>query len=224
MALIKMKGKVKVKTVVITVILLLAGVLGVLGVNTAKTYLGSAAGGMDPQNIRAQSNTDGRGAEIVWSSDKESMGVVEYGTTPASLLLRAVESQAVLSHKVALAPLKPNVSYYFRIRVGDEIYDNGGIPYSFRTEAEQVASPSPQVTIVPLVPTVASGVTICDGKSDYNGDGVVNSLDRIDCLNGGGSVAVPIVSTAPTDSCTNVDYDQNGVINSIDRIKCLQDK
>ena len=43
-----MKGKVKAKTIIITVILLLAGVLGVLGVNTAKTYLGSAAGGMDP--------------------------------------------------------------------------------------------------------------------------------------------------------------------------------
>ena len=215
-----MKGKVKAKTIIITVILLLAGVLGVLGVNTAKTYLGSAAGGMDPQNIRAESNEDGRGAEITWVSDKESMGVVEYGTTPASLLLRAVESQAVLSHRVALAPLKPNVSYYFRIRVGDEIYDNGGIPYSFRTEASVVASPTPpQVTIVPLMPTTVPGAVGCDGSSDYNGDGVINSLDRIDCLSGGGSVAVP--TTAP-DACSNVDYDQNGVINSVDRIKCLQ--
>jgi len=216
-----MKGKIKAKTIIIMVILLLAGVLGVLGVNTAKTYLGSAAGGMEPQNIRAQSNEDGRGAEVTWVSDKESMGVVEYGTTPASLLLRAVESQAVLSHRVALAPLKPNVSYYFRIRIGDEIYDNGGIPYSFRTEAKTVVSPTPQVTIVPLVPTTAPGGGACDGTSDYNGDGVVNSLDRIDCLNAGGSVVVPTVSA---DGCSNVDYDQNGVINSMDRIKCLQDK
>ena len=218
-----MKGKVKAKTVIIMVILLLVGVLGVLGVNTAKTYLGSAAGGMEPQNIRAQSNEDGRGAEVTWVSDKESMGVVEYGTTPASLLLRAVESQAVLSHKVALAPLRPNVSYYFRIRVGDEIYDNGGIPYSFRTEAAQVVSPTPpsEVTIVPLMPTTAPGVAACGGNSDYNGDGVINSLDRIDCLNAGGGSAVP---TVVTDSCSNVDYDQNGVINSIDRIKCLQDQ
>ena len=214
-----MKGKVKAKTVIIMVILLLVGVLGVLGINTAKTYLGSAAGGMEPGNIRAQSNEDGRGAEVTWVSDKESMGVVEYGTTPASLLLRAVESQAVLSHRVVLAPLKPNVSYYFRIRVGDEIYDNGGIPYSFRTEVTQVVSPTPEVTIVPLMPTTVPGGSGCSGNSDYNGDGVINSLDRIDCLNAGGAVVVP---TVVADDCSNVDYDLNGIINSMDRIKCLQ--
>ena len=216
-----MKGKIKAKTVIIIVILLLAGVLGVLGINTAKTYLGSAAGGIELTNIRAESNEDGRGAEIIWTSDKESMGVVEYGTTPASLLLRAVESEGVLSHKVALAPLKPNVSYYFRIRVGDEIYDNGGIPYSFRTEAKEVVSPTPEVTIVPLAPTISA--VGCDGSSDYNGDGAINSLDRIDCMSGDGSGAVPtIVPTVVEDGCSNVDHDGNGVINSIDRIKCLQ--
>ena len=215
-----MMGKINVKTIIIMVILLLVIVLGVLGANTVKTYLGSAAGSMELQNIAAKSNGEGRGAEITWTSDKESMGVVEYGTTPASLLLRAVESEAVLSHRVALAPLKPNVSYYFRIRVGDEIYDNGGIPYSFRTAASQVVSPVPQVTVVPRVP---SETTSCDGRSDYNGDGVVNSLDRIDCMNAGGVSAVPTV-VVPTDGCSNRDYDSNGVINSIDRIKCLQDK
>jgi len=191
--------------------------LGVLGVKTAKTYLGSAAAGEEPTGVKATTNSDGRGAEISWTSDKESAGVVEYGTTPASLLLRAVEATAVSSHRVALSPLKPNVNYYFRIRVGDEVYDNEGIPYSFKTTAVEEVVPT-VVPVVTLIPTLAA--TGCNRETDYNGDGVINSLDFLDCSrDGGGQSAVP---TMVQDECSGVDFDKNGVINSIDRIKCLQ--
>lgn len=215
-----MSGRVKIKTIIIIVIVVLVGVLGLLGVRTARTYLSSAAGGVEPQNVTAKVNEDGRGAVVSWISEKESMGVVEYGTTPASLLLRAVESEQVTNHRVSLAPLKANVTYYFRIRIGDEIYDNEGIPYSFKTLAEISPSPSPtpMVTLVPTVPVVET----CNKTTDYNGDGVVNSLDYLDCLKG---EKLPGSQMTPTaDECRGYDYDQNGVINSLDRLKCLQDK
>ncbi|MBU3935514.1 hypothetical protein KJ909_02465 [Patescibacteria group bacterium] len=214
-----MKGKVKIKTIIMVLIMFLVVVLGVLGVRTAKTYLGSAAGGAEPKGVKATANSDGRGAEISWTSDKESAGVVEYGTTPASLLLRAVEATAVSSHRVALSPLKPNVNYYFRIRVGDEVYDNEGIPYSFKTTVteEVVPTVAPAVT---LIPTLSATNTSCNRETDYNGDGVVNSLDFLDCSRDGGGQSV--VPTTVQDECSGVDFDKNGVINSIDRIKCLQ--
>ena len=212
-----MKGKINVKTIIIVLIVLLAGVLAVMGVSTVKNYLGSAAAGSEPKNVVAVSNSDGRGAMVSWQSDDTSMGVVEYGTTPASLLLRSIESEAVISHKLSLAPLKAGVNYYYRIRIGDEIFDNGGIPYSFKTVAgiEDVGL-VPTVVAVPTMAMMGDGA-VCDGKTDFNADGVINSLDVIDCRKAGGQT--PVV---PTVGECEGDFDDNGVINSVDRIKCLQ--
>ena len=117
-----MKGKFSIKTVIIIVILLLVGVLGVLGVNTARTYLSGASADLAPKNVLGKGNEDGKSATITWTTDKEAMGVVEYGTTPASLLLRAPESSQSTSHSIVLSPLKGGTNYYFRIRVGEEVF------------------------------------------------------------------------------------------------------
>jgi len=101
-----MKGKFSLKTVIIIVILLLVGVLGVLGVNTARTYLSGASADLAPKNVLGKGNVDGKSATITWTTDKETMGVVEYGTTPASLLLRAPESSQSTSHSVVLKSTK----------------------------------------------------------------------------------------------------------------------
>src|SRR3989339_422028 len=94
-----------VKKVLIIMILLLVRVLGVLGVNTVKTYIGGAAADTIPKNVLATPHDDGKSATITWTSDKSTMGIVEYGTSPAALLLRAPESEATVSHSVVLSPL-----------------------------------------------------------------------------------------------------------------------
>jgi len=213
----------------VIVILLLVGVLGVLGINTARTYLSGASGATEPKAVKAQPGEDGRSAIISWTSDKPSMGIVEYGTTPASLLLRAIESTEVSSHQVSLAPLKPNVNYYYRIRVGDDIFDNNGIPYSFKTGegSGEMVQEAPQIQ--PTSPPV--GVT-CQSGVDYNNDGKVNSLDMIECRkqnpqSTSAPTSFPEATTAPTNpdgACkSGVDYNNDGKINSLDMVKCLQD-
>lgn len=218
-----MKKKLSIKTVIIVVILLLVGVLGVLGINTARTYLSGASGANEPKNVLAKANEDGKSAVVTWASDKATVGVVEYGTTPASLLLRAPESEQATTHSVTLMPLKSGTNYYFRIRIGEEVFDNNGIPYSFKTK--MVEAPTPTITVMPtvnLVPTVSEG-TACNRTVDYNKDKVVNSLDYMYCLkNKPSGGAVPTVSTGGC--AVGVDYDKNGVVNSLDRIKCLQNK
>jgi len=219
------KSKFSIKTIIIIVILILVGVLGVLGINTAKTYLSGASADTAPKNVLAKPSDDGKSAVITWVSDKNAMGIVEYGTTPASLLLRAPESEQTLSHNLTLSPLKPNTNYYFRIRVGEDIFDNNGIPYSFKTKAGEVVPTIAVVPTVALLPTAApiNGEGTCNRTTDYNKDGVVNSLDYMSCLKNKPSGTV--VSPIPTNSkCpSGVDYDKNGVINSLDKIKCLQD-
>jgi len=187
-----------VKSVLIIVILLLVGVLGVLGVNTVKTYIGGATADTIPKNVLATPHDDGKSATITWISDKSTMGIVEYGTSPAALLLRAPESEAAVSHSVVLSPLKPNVNYYFRIRVGEEVFDNNGIPYSFKTKLIEVR----------VMPTAVPTGIVSECKKG------ANVMDYINC-----------VRKRPIEKCPiNVDFNKDGVINSLDRIKCLQTK
>lgn len=217
-----MKGKISIKTVIVLVILVLVGVLSVLGVGAVQQYVSGAAGGTDPKGVLATPGEDGKSAAVVWTTDKPAQGVVEYGTTPASLLLRSLETDAAAEHKVNLTPLKPNTSYYFRIRVGDQIYDNSGIPFSFKTkpgsEEKLVPTAVKQVPTLAVVPTStgasASGSGTCDHTTDYNKDGVVNSIDFIKCVKEG----LGEVNKCPA----GVDFDGNGVVNSVDMIKCLQ--
>jgi hypothetical protein len=228
------KNKFSIKTVIIIVILLLVGVLGVLGINTAKTYLSGASSDTVAKNVLAKPGDDGKSAVITWTSDKVSMGVVEYGTTPASLLLRAPESEQTINHSLTLSPLKSGTNYYFRIKVGEDVYDNNGIPFSFKTKAGAAVTPTiaitPTVALVPTAAGASSSSGTCDRNTDYNTDGVINSLDYMTCLKGkstGGGVTTspsPVPTVVATGTCVvGVDYNKDGVINSLDRIKCLQD-
>lgn len=229
-----MKGKVNLKIIIVIVILILVAVLIVLGMNTVRTYMSGAASGSDPQRVMSTPNEDGKSAEVTWTTEKAVMSTVEYGTNPASLLLRGLESEATNDHRITLSSLKPGVTYYFRIKVDEEAFDDNGIPFSFKTNAAAaVVTPPPVVTAIPtvaLVPT-SSSKEICNRTTDYNKDGIVNSLDYTECLKSGGAPqANPTVSTpsatgsASSDCKMGVDYDGNGVTNSLDRIKCLQNK
>ncbi len=225
-----MTKKPTVKTIIIIVIMLLVGVLGVLGITTAKTFFSGASAATEAKNVLAKVGEDGKSAVVTWVSDKASMGIVEYGTTPASLLLRAPESTETTNHAVTLSALKANTNYYFRIRVGEELFDNNGIPYSFKTK--EAATPSgvvlPVITSIPT-PTASAGLRpspavggVCDRKTDYNGDGVVNSLDYVYCQKGQGGKAVTPV---PTGKCLSPgDLNNDGVVNSLDIRKCLQNQ
>lgn len=218
-------GKVSVKTIIVIVILLLVGVLGVLLMNNVKTFFSGASAGADPKGVLATPGSDGKTAVISWTTDKAVEGVVLYGASPAALLLSAPETSATTDHSVSLSSLRAGQNYYFRIEVGEETFDNSGIPWSFKTSgsAAVVATPSPTVVLIPTVSAGESGA--CNRATDYNHDGTVNTVDYIACMKNGESAgtASPTATLTGTD-CDNVDFDGNGVINSIDKIKCLQNK
>jgi len=215
-----MRGAVNVKSIIVLVIILLVGVLGVLGINTVRTYMSSAATDTEPKSVLARPLADGRSAVISWTSEKASSGVVEYGTTPASLLLRAVETESVASHSVTLTPLKPGANYYFRIRVGEEVFDNNGIPYSFKTlAAEATVAPTPMS--VPTVGSSSSGGN-CDVGDIYNGKVIANSLDVILCLKGQSGTSVTPVPTSATGCRVGDTFNGKKIANSMDVIECLK--
>lgn len=220
--------KFNVKTLVIFGVLLVVMVLVVLAVTQIRTFMSGATSDVEPQAVSAVPGDDGKSAVITWTSDKESISKIEYGTTAASLVLMAAETSAMTSHSVSLSSLRPATTYYYRIRIGDEVFDNGGIPYTFKTKADVAAV----VTAVPTIVSVASSTsaTVCDSKTDYNADGIVNSMDLTVCKKNGGMVAAVTPTVTVTAKKTSIsvcggniaDYNSDGVINSLDRVNCLQ--
>lgn len=211
-----MKGKVNLKTIIILAILVLVIILSVLVVNTAKTFISGAAADYEPQNLMAVPKEDGKTAVVSWTTDKEVKASIFYGTNMASLLLMAEDIEATIDHNILLTNLKSDTTYYYKIVIdNDNIFDNGGLMYNFKTNA----SLEPVVTIQPtLIPTIAassSGSSACDRTTDYNKDGTVNSIDYISCTKGA-------ITPGVSDVCAG-DYNKDGVTNSLDRIKCLQE-
>lgn len=228
--------KFNVKTIVIFVVLLVVMVLLVIGITQIRSFMSGAAGGVEPIGVAAVPANDGKTAVITWTSDKESIAKVEYGATPASLVLMSAETVQTASHNVSLTSLRPDTTYYYRIRVGEEVFDNGGVPYSFKTKSDTSAlvTPSPVASPTAAVSATNSAVS-CDSKTDYNKDGLINSFDVSTCkssggkVSGGGTTTNPSPtkkpsSTAPTVNCNGTipDYNSDGIINSADRVNCLQ--
>ena len=94
-------------------------------------------------------------AKITWTTDQETQGVVEYGSSPTALNLFAPESQKTKSHSVDITLLSPATSYYFQVRIGETKFDNGGVPWTFSTKAQQNT-----VTSVPTSPATSSAALI----------------------------------------------------------------
>ena len=222
-----MKGKVNLKTIIIFAILLLVIVLSVVLVGKAKTFLSGATADYEPQNLMAVPKEDGKTAIVSWTTDKEVKASIFYGTNMASLLLMAEDIEPTVDHNILLTNLKSNATYYYKIVVDiDNVFDNGGMMYSFKTSGkaeEEILEP-----VVTIQPTLApastasssssgstTGSSTCNKTTDYNKDGAINSIDYISCVKG-------LVTPAAADSCAG-DYNKDGVINSLDRIECLQD-
>jgi hypothetical protein len=212
--------------------LILVIILSVLGLNVAKTFMSGAIAGYEPQNLTNFPSEDGKTATISWITDKSIKASIFYGTNMASLLLMAEDVEPTINHNILLTNLRSNTSYYYKIVVdSDNVFDNGGMMYSFKTKGEvsEVVSsetPVPTVALINPVTTLApvassstttNNTSTCDKTTDYNKDGVVNSIDYISCSKG-------TVTPSNVDKCQiGGTYNNLPITNSMDRIKCLQD-
>jgi len=189
-------GKTNKKTITIVLVSLfgIAIIVGaVLSMGKIRTFLGGAAAGSTPEGVRV-TNITANSATVIWQTTKSVAGQIEYGTTPGSFLLRNTETAQTSDHSLVLSPLLPETIYYFRIRIGEEVYDENGAPYSFTTKGAvasvptlPTSTPLASVTEAPSA-TVSAQYTLDDfqakfGSSnsefDINKDGVVNSADWI---------------------------------------------
>lgn len=87
-----------------------------------------------PLNVKAIKISDSK-AVISWETDTQTQGVVEYGNSTTELNKYAPEILPKTKHEVELTLLTPKTPYYFVIRVGNELFDNDGLPWTFTTKA-----------------------------------------------------------------------------------------
>ena len=146
-------------------VIIIASFLGVamiagigLSMGKIRTFLGKAAGDWKPKGVRV-TNITANSATVIWQTDKPVAGQIEYGTTPGSFLLRNTETTQTSTHSLVLSPLLPETIYYFRIRMGQEVYDENGAPYSFTTKAAVSNKVSNRVhSSLPSAPPASSSV------------------------------------------------------------------
>lgn len=133
-------------------------------VYAAFRIIGSKAADIAPRNVTISDITVSSG-KITWSTDQPAIGAIKYGTTEGSLNFYAPENikDPAQSHSVDLTLLSPGSTYYFQIQIGDKMYDNGGVSWTFATKGnEQTAVPTaaPLPTAAAVSPTVAPIQTI----------------------------------------------------------------
>lgn len=160
----------KIASIVIGVFI--AILLLVLGFNIFQSVFTRAAD-YEPRDV-VITDIAQNSVKIGWTTGVDSQGVIEYGTTTTALNFFAPEPQKTKTHSVDLTLLSPGSTYYFQIRIGDQKYDNGGVPWTFTTKGadQSVASPTAVPTQAPVAvsPTpiqtldipAAPGTVVCN--------------------------------------------------------------
>ncbi|MCX7996664.1 MAG: fibronectin type III domain-containing protein [Patescibacteria group bacterium] len=83
-------------------------------------------------------------ATVHWYTDQETQGTILYGTDPAELRFLSPELAPVKDHTLTIQLLAPDTKYYFVIRIGTEVFTNGGAPWEFTTKGSTMrVSPTP---------------------------------------------------------------------------------
>lgn len=127
----KLKVK-QVKTVTYVLGAIASILIGILGFRFLGEYLTSRASDAAPKNLSITEITT-NSSVVKWSTDQETQVVIEYGTSPTSLTFFAPEATRTKEHRVELNLLTEATTYYFQIKAGDKIFDNGGVPWTFTT-------------------------------------------------------------------------------------------
>jgi hypothetical protein len=97
---------------------------------------------------------------VNWSTGNATQGQVLYSNDiegPDKYPSIAPETSPTTSHSVVLTLLEADKMYYFKIKIGENMYDNGGIAWSFTTpSSEAVITPSASL----LSPTATASATL----------------------------------------------------------------
>ncbi len=178
-----------------TIILALGAIGTIIGLRKFSGTGSKASQENQPKNIRLE-EVNPTTATISWTTKEPAYGFVSYGET-MSLGSTVQTGEKATVHTATLPNLSAGTTYYYKVGVGEEVFDNEGVPYSFTTPKETASKKTAEPTTEEELPkssfeesaTTPESVTTKteedyrqaigkgDPEYDLNGDGVVNSLD-----------------------------------------------
>jgi len=164
---------------IIIAIIVFAGLVGVTiaaawGLRTFRKPGAGASSENKPRNVRLSEITPQR-ATITWVTEKPAYGFISYGET-MSLGRTSQEAQKTTTHSITIANLKPGTTYYYKIGVGEAIFDDAGIPYSFTTPAQ--SEHQPETTGNPQSEGQSGGLTLEGFKAALGTNNPQYDLDK----------------------------------------------
>ncbi len=131
----KLRGSSRTTTTVLIGILVITGLPILLFVGYAIYGFMIQSTDIVPIDVKAVDITKNQ-ATISWQTPGISQGVVEYGTNSQALNSYSPEVVSSHDHAVKLTLLSSATTYYFQLRVNDQIFDDGGVPWTFTTKTK----------------------------------------------------------------------------------------
>lgn len=187
-----------------------------------------------PQNISLAKRSS-NAITITWTTDSDTTGIVEYGTSADDLRFTQPSLNPSTTHRVALTLLKPDTTYYYRIKVGENVYDNGGVPYTFTTRAagEGDTNPSGTVSTTPQPSTASASITEipasvlsttpADSLSPtLTPEGAQPTLKASTPTQKAAATSTPVQSCPSTNNCTLIQSKLGKGCSSSQYIQCLK--
>jgi len=158
-------------------------------------------------------NVSDTSAELYWTTQDETQGLIQYGTNPSELTLIAPEVTSGKEHIQVLNLLQPSTTYYFRIKIGEKEFDNGGVPWTFGTKETGVGSGTTQQT----TPVGAESPEEAGTMPSPTAAQVVAPVESTPVTGGGATGSCPV-----TTNCEEIKNMLGQGCQTSDYIKCLQ--
>jgi len=171
----------KIVLIAASIFVLVAGIIiPAVGLKYFRQPRTSATPKNEPQQVRLAEVTP-QSATITWTTESSAYGFISYGET-MSLGRTSQESEKAADHSITLENLTPETTYYYKIGVGEDLFDDAGIPYSFTTPSKQVEkaptpTPAPTLAEEPTLEGFEAALGTANPLYDLNGDGEVSAID-----------------------------------------------
>jgi len=217
------------------------GVLVAIGVAVGLFLLTQGAGTQAseemPQSVETM-EIDASKVSVSWSTGKETIAVIEYGTEAdaASFADFAFSENPTTSHNVEIPSLEPETTYYFQIRSGDSVFDNGGLFWSFTTppgdanpETTPGLSPTAILSPVSITPSISispvaspSASIIPTPSLTATPSGALQQINTPTASPSGEVSPSPTgVAICSSTNCTNILQSLGNLCTTQDYVKCL---
>lgn len=173
--------------------ILIAGLgAGVFLIGQEQMFRLGASADFEPKDVRI-SNVSDTSFTISWTTNRDALGQVNWGTTTSLGQSNREENTALKKvHYVTLRNLSPSTNYFFVINSGGQNYDNSGVPWALRT--------GPSIS-TPVTTALASGVVLdpdggpSSGAIVYINSGKIAQLSAITSQNGSWTIPLSIART-----------------------------